>query len=74
MGHRRGRSEKRLESQLGRRSPKKIPSKFMSTSIWGDWPYCCPAPGRGIRPYVKRARRKETREAWRIERLNGEDP
>jgi len=63
---------KAIESRLGRRSPKRMPTKHLSTSIWYDWPYAGPSPGRQLREFVKSARKKEAREAWRIERLDDE--
>lgn len=66
---RKKKKDARRVSMAGRRWPKRWPTKRLH---WGDldWPYAGPYPGRGIREYVKRARVKEEREAWRIERLN----
>jgi hypothetical protein len=57
--------QKRRESRLGRRSPKRLPTKFLPP-YWSDV-YDGVRPGRKARVFVRRARLREAREAWRIE-------
>lgn len=65
---------KSQESRLwGRRFPKRLPSKYLSRFLFDDWPFAGPVPGSGVRVFVKQARLREEREAWRIELLNETD-
>ena len=64
MGENRGLWARRKESQLGNRTPKRYPSKFVPWILWIDWPYFGPTGAKSLRPYVKSARRKEASQAW----------
>lgn len=66
----RRRRTKQIESRLGRRSPKRLPTKHLSWTLWIDWPHAGPSYGVGLRTFVKRARLRESREAWRIEAMS----
>jgi hypothetical protein len=66
----RGQHARRLESRLGRRSPKRHPSKHLNGMVFIDYPFAGPSYGRSLREFVKVARRREAREAWRVEGVN----
>lgn len=64
MGQNLGLWAKRMESKLGNRNPKRYPSKELSAVLWIDWPHYGPTGAKSLRPWVKRARRKEYAQAW----------
>ena len=53
MGQNRGLWARRKESQLGNRTPKRHPSKFVPWILWIDWPYFGPTDAKALRPYVE---------------------